>query len=50
MGIVASRASWREIFCGKRGLAAKKKKGAKKPVETDAPDGNPQRTRISPVA
>jgi hypothetical protein len=46
--IVVPRQSWRKIFLWK---TLRKKKGAKKkekprPVETDASDGNPQRTRI----
>ena len=46
--IVVPRRSWRKIFLWK---TPRKKKGAKKkenprPVEPDASDGNPQRTRI----
>jgi hypothetical protein len=45
--IVVPRRSWGKIFLWK---TTRKKKGAKKkakrPVETDASDGNPQRTRI----
>ena len=46
-GIVALRRSWREIFPWKTGDRQKERR---RPVETDAADGNPLTTRIPTAA
>ena len=49
--IVVPRRPWRDIFLGKSGNKhTKRKTGKERPVETDAADGNPQRTRIPTAA
>jgi hypothetical protein len=48
MGIVASRASWREIFCGKRGLAAKKRKKEQRSLWKLTPLMEIRRERVFP--
>jgi hypothetical protein len=55
LGIVALRRSWRKIFLWKTGDRQKERKKEQKrkkwrPVETDAADGNPLRTRIPTAA
>jgi len=54
LAIVVPRRSWREVFRWKTEERHEEKKVAKKkekrPVETDAADGNPQRARIPTAA
>ena len=55
LGIIALRRSWREIFLWKTGDRQKERKKEQKrkkrrPVETDAADGNPLTTRIPTAA